>query len=142
MKLNSVGVDLAKSVFQLSFTDNKYRIRSRKRLSRPQMHKFVMTHEPVHLVMEACATSHYWGRLALQHGHQVTLLHASYVRPYVRRNKTDSADADALIRAVQDTDLKPVPVKSEAHQEPYRHYTVSASDGNQHGLQTLIQHEP
>eukprot|EP00752_Nemacystus_decipiens_P017190 g15399.t1 len=62
--------------------------------------------------MEACATSHYWGRLAQSHGHKVTLLHANYVRPYVRRNKTDSADADALLQAVQNPELNPVPVKS------------------------------
>lgn len=116
MELNPVSVDLAKSVFQLSFANNRYRITDRKRLSRRQMHRFVITHEPVHLIMEACATSHYWGRLAQHHGHQVTLLHANYVRPYVRRNKTDSADADALLQAVQDHELKPVPVKSENHQ--------------------------
>ena len=70
----------------------------------------------MHLVMEACATSHYWGRIAVGLGHQVTLLHAKYVKPYVRRNKTDAADADALIQAIQDHDLKPVPIKSESRQ--------------------------
>ena len=116
MQLNSVSVDLAKSVFLLSFGDSHYRIKNRKRLSRAQMHKFVMTHKPIHLIMEACATGHYWGRLAQPHGHQVTLLHAGYVRADVRRNKTDSADADALMRAVQDNDLKPIPVKRKSHQ--------------------------
>ncbi len=72
MELNPVSVDLAKSVFQLSFADKRYRIQNRKRLSRTQMHKFVITHEPVHLIMEACATGHYWGRLAQSHGHRVT----------------------------------------------------------------------
>ena len=66
--------------------------------------------------MEACSTAHYWSRIAMQHDHQVKLLHAHYVRPYVRRNKTDSADADALFQADQDRDLKPVPVKNE-HQQ-------------------------
>ena len=59
MELNPVGIDLAKSVFQLSFADRKHQIHMRKRISRSQMHKFILTHEPVHLVMEACATSHY-----------------------------------------------------------------------------------
>ena len=116
MQLNAVAVDLAKSVFQLAFADQKLRITKRRQYSRTQMHKFLMTHEPIHLIMEACATSHYWGRLAESLGHKVTLLHAVYVRPYVRRNKTDSADADALLRAVQDRDLKPIPIKSEQHQ--------------------------
>jgi transposase len=66
--------------------------------------------------MEACATAHYWARVAEQYGHRVKLLHAHYVRPYVRRNKTDSADADALLQADQDRELKPVPVKNEYQQ--------------------------
>ncbi len=116
MELNPVSVDLAKSVFQVSLADRQYRIQSRKRLSRTQFRKFICTQAPMQLIMEACATSHYWGRFAREQGHQVTLLHPNYVKPYVRRNKTDSADADALLRAVQDPELKPVPVKSEAHQ--------------------------
>lgn len=116
MELNPVAVDLAKSVFQLSLADTKYRVQSRKRLSRAQFRKFICTQAPLHLVMEGCATSHYWGRFAQSQGHQVTLLHPNYVKPYVRRNKTDSADADALLRAVQDPELKPIPVKSEDHQ--------------------------
>ena len=59
--------------------------------------------------MEACATAHHWARTARSHGHDPYLLHAQYVRPYVRRNKTDAADADALLRARRDPDLKPVP---------------------------------
>ena len=116
MKLNLVGIDLSKSVFQLSITDKRRRIVSRKRLSRSQFRRWLATNEPMHLVMEACGTSHYWGRTATALGHQVTLLHAKYVKAYVRRNKTDAADADALVRAVQDDDLMPVPIKSEAHQ--------------------------
>ena len=62
--------------------------------------------------MEACATAHHWARTARRLGHEPCLLHAQYVRPYVRRNKTDAADADALLRARRDPDLQPVPVKS------------------------------
>ena len=116
MKLNLVGIDLSKCVFQLSITASKHRIVSRKRLSRSQFRRWLVTTEPMHLVMEACGTSHYWGRTASALGHEVTLLHAKYVKAYVRRNKTDAADADALIQAIQDHDLKPIPVKSEAHQ--------------------------
>ncbi len=116
MKLTPVGIDLSKSVFQLSIADVRYRIVERKRLSRPQFHRWLVTSVPQRLVMEACGTSHYWSRVAQESGHEVVLLHANYVRPYVRRNKTDSADADALLQAVQDTTLKPVPVKSEQHQ--------------------------
>ena len=116
MELTPVGVDLSKSVFQLSIADAKHGVVERRRLSRSQFHRWLATSEPAHLVMEACGTSHYWGRTAGEQGHRVTLLHAGYVKAYVRRNKTDAADADALIQAVRDPDLKPVPVKSE-HQQ-------------------------
>ncbi len=116
MQLNPVGVDLSKSVFQLSIADEYRHVVARKRLSRRQFHRWLGTHEPVQLVMEACGTSHHWGRLAQAFGHQVVLLHANYVKPYVRRNKTDAADADALLQAIQDRTLKPIPVKSEEHQ--------------------------
>ena len=116
MKLNLVGVDLSKSIFQLSIANNNNRIVSRKRLSRTQFRRWLSTREPNLLVMEACGTSHYWARVASDFGHQVSLLHPKYVKPYVRRNKTDAADADALVRAAQDTDLIPVPIKTEDHQ--------------------------
>lgn len=116
MKLNAVGVDLSKSVFQLSITGSSDRIVDRKRLSRTGFQRWLATTESVHLVMEACGTSHHWGRTARHHGHRVTLLHARYVKAYVRRSKTDAADADALIQAVRDPDLKPIPVKSEQQQ--------------------------
>jgi len=114
--ITTIGVDLSKSVFQLSLADSNHRIVSRKRLNRNQFSRFLATGEPVRLVMEACSTAHYWSRVAVQDGHRTKLLHAHYVRPYVRRNKTDSADADALLQADQDRELKPVPVKNE-HQQ-------------------------
>lgn len=116
MKCTTIAVDLSKSVFQISLADRKHRIFDRRRLSRAQFSRFLATSEPVRLVMEACSTAHYWSRVAIQHGHRVKLLHAHYVRPYVRRNKTDAADADALLQADQDRELKPVPLKNE-HQQ-------------------------
>ena len=116
MQSTTIAIDLAKSVFQISVADASRRIVRRQRLSRPQFERFIVHTPPAHLVMEGCALAHHWGRLATQHGHQVTLLHARYVRVYVRRNKTDSADADALIRASGDSELKPIAVKS-VHQQ-------------------------
>ena len=116
MELNAVGVDLSKSVFQLSITNPSGRITSRRKLSRTGFQRWLASSEPAHLVMEACGTSHYWGRTAQAFGHHVTLLHAHYVKAYVRRSKTDAADADALLQAVRDMDLKPIPVKSEQQQ--------------------------
>lgn len=112
----TIGIDLAKSVFQISIANGVGRIVERRRLSRSQFQR-ILTRQPASLlVMEACASAHYWARTAQAQGHQVMLLHPRYVRPYVRRNKTDAADADALTRAVRDPDLKPVPVKSPDQQ--------------------------
>ena len=113
MAISVVGVDLSKSVFQISLADTKHHVVDRKRLSRAQFHRFLAQTEPVRLVMEACGTSHYWGRTAQSLGHEVKLLHAKYVKAYVRRTKTDSADADALILADNDKSLHPIPVKPE-----------------------------
>lgn len=116
MKSTTIAIDLAKSVFQVSTADGSRRIIKRQRLSRSQFEKMISTTPAAQLVMEGCASAHHWGRVAQRHGHQVKLLHPLYVRPYVRRNKTDAADADALVRASADPDLKPIAVKSE-HQQ-------------------------
>ncbi len=116
MKSTTIGIDLAKSVFQVSVADEHRHIIKRQRLSRSQFQRFLAHTPPARLVMEGCASAHHWGRLALSQGHEVKLLHAGYVRAYVRRNKTDAADADALVRADADPDLKPIPVKP-THQQ-------------------------
>ena len=95
MAISVVGVDLSKSVIQISLADSQRHILARKRLSRSQFHRFLLQSAPVRLVMEACGTSNYWGRTAKSHGHKVKMLHAKYVKAYVRRTKTDAADADA-----------------------------------------------
>ena len=73
MTISVVGVDLSKSVFQLSLADAKHHVVDRKRLSRAQFHRFLAQTEPVRLVMEACGTSNHWGRTAQSLGHEVTL---------------------------------------------------------------------
>jgi transposase len=112
MNATTIGVDVSKSVFQLSLANQAGRVVERRRLSRQQYERFLAEQPPAEIVMEACGTAHHWARTAREHGHGPYLLHAQYVRPYVRRNKTDAADADALLRARRDSDLKPVPVKS------------------------------
>ena len=111
MHTNTIAVDLAKSVFQVSFANKADRIIDRKRLTRSQFERLIVTHEPTTIVMEACASAHHWCRFASEHGHHTKQLHPFYVKPYVRRNKTDAADADALIRANKDPHLLPVPTK-------------------------------
>lgn len=112
MDTSTVGVDLAKSRFELAVADGEYRIQYRARLTRTQFSRFFGNHPASVVVMEACGSAHHWARTLQAQGHQVRLLPAQYVRAYVKRNKTDAADAGALIEAARCAELHPVPVKS------------------------------
>jgi transposase len=111
MNATTVAVDLAKTVFELAVADAQWHVVSRHRLNRAQFGRFLAQTPSTHVVMEACGTAHYWGRVAQQHGHGVTLVPPAYVRPYVRRNKTDRADAEAILEAVRSGQVPSVPVK-------------------------------
>ena len=111
MDAMTVAVDLAKSVFEVAIANAQWRVMERRRLTRARFTRFVADTPPTHVVMEACGTAHYWGRLAQEHGHRVTLVPPAYVRPYVRRNKTDRADAEAILEAVRSGEVPAVPVK-------------------------------
>lgn len=113
----TVAVDLAKTVFQVVIANRAGRITQRHRFSRSQFAAFLRASVPTHVVMEACGTAHYWGRLAQAVGHRVTLLPPRYVRPYVRRDKSDRADAEALLEALRNPAISPVPVKSVDQQQ-------------------------
>lgn len=112
MDTTTVGVDLAKSRFELAVADGGYRIQRRARLTRSQFAGFFGNHPRSLVVMEACGSAHHWARTLQAQGHQVRLLPAQYVRAYVKRNKTDAADAGALIEALRCAEIRPVPVKS------------------------------
>ncbi len=111
MDATTVAVDLAKTVFELAIANAHWRIVSRQRLNRASFARFLAQTSPTHVVMEACGMAHYWGRVAQQYGHRVTLVPPAYVRPYVRRNKTDRADAEAILEAVRSGEMPSVPVK-------------------------------
>lgn len=117
MHTTTVGVDLAKSCFQLAVADERYRIVKRARLTRRRFEAFFAQHPRSLFVLEACGSSQYWGRRIAALGHEVHLLPAQYVRAYVRRNKTDAADAAALIEASRCPDIRPVPVKTVDQQQ-------------------------
>lgn len=117
MDATTIGVDLAKSVFELALANGVWRVIGRKRLTRSQFERFLAGQPSAHLVMEACGTAHYWARRARDLGHRVTLLPPHYVRPYVRRNKTDRTDAEALLEAVRSGGILPVTIKTVAQQE-------------------------
>lgn len=112
MQHTTIAVDLAKSVFEVAVSQRVGRVAKRQRLTRGQFARFVRESEPATFVMEACGTAHFWGREAKARGHEVVLLPPHAVRPYVPRNKTDGADAKALLEAVRNEAIRPVPVKS------------------------------
>jgi transposase len=111
-----IGVDLAKNVFQLALANKQHHVTHSKRLNRTQFHAFFVQHPPTQVVMESCGTAHYWARTLRAMGHQVRLLPAQHVRPYVRRNKTDANDAIALVEAARNRQIMAVPIKTEYQQ--------------------------
>jgi transposase len=117
MHSSTVAVDLAKNVFELAVSDGEGKIGERLRLSRPRFASFFVHRAPCRVLMEACGTAHYWARRISAQGHVVQLLPAQYVRQYVRRNKTDRADAAALIEAARCAEIQAVPVKSLEQQQ-------------------------
>jgi transposase len=117
MDATTVAVDLAKDVFEVALANRAGRIVERKRLNRRQFARFVDGLEAgTTVVMEGCGTAHYWGRRAQVRGAVVRLLPVQYVRPYVRRNKTDRTDAEALLEAHRCGGIQPVPVKTVEQQ--------------------------
>ncbi len=111
-----IGVDLAKTVFEIAVSEAPGVVTARRRLSRPGFRRFLASHAPAEILLEACGSAHHWGREAQQCGHQVRLLHPADVARYRDGNKTDRADATALLEAVRNTALTPVPVKSVEQQ--------------------------
>ena len=117
MDATTVAIDLAKEVFQVALANRAGRVVDRQRFTRRQFERFVDTLvEDTDVIMESCGTSHYWGRRMQARGLRVQLLPVQYVRPYVRRNKTDRADTDALLEAARCGDIRPVPVKTVEQQ--------------------------
>lgn len=108
----SVAVDLSKSVFQLAVADSNWRIIETHRLTRTQFERWFVNRLVGLVIMEACGSAHHWARWLALLGVEVKLLPAKYVRAYVKRNKTDAADAAALLEAARASDIVPVRVKS------------------------------
>lgn len=116
MDATTVGIDLAKNVFEIAIANERGQILERQRLSRARFDRFFVNRPACRIVMEACGSAHHHARRLSSQGHDVLLLPAQYARAYVRRNKTDAADAAALIEAARCPDIRPVPVKSPDQQ--------------------------
>ena len=101
MEVSTIGLDLAKNVFQIHGVDASGRIVIRRAIRRSQVLPFFAKLPPCIVGIEACGTSHHWARELLSLGHDVRLMPPAYVKPYVKRSKTDAADAAAICEAVQ-----------------------------------------
>ncbi len=115
-EVTTIGLDLAKSVFQVHGVDASGKPVIRRQLKRSQVLAFFRKLPPCLVGMEACATSHYWAREIAKLGHEVRMMPARYVKAYVKRNKNDAADAEAICEAVTRPTMRFVPIKTPEQQ--------------------------
>lgn len=116
MKITTIGLDLAKSVFQVHGVDERGKVALKKQLKRAQMLPFFANLPACLVGMEACASAHYWARKLQGLGHTAKLMPPQYVKPYVKSNKNDAADAEAICEAVGRPNMRFVAVKSASQQ--------------------------
>lgn len=112
MKLSTVGIDLAKNVFQVHGIDQRGKVLLKKQLRRDQMATFFVNLPPCLVGMEACGSAHHWARKLQAMGHTVRLMAPQFVKPYVKTNKNDAADAEAICEAVTRPNMRFVPIKN------------------------------
>ena len=127
--ITTIGLDIAKSVFQVHCVDCNGRVVIRRQLKRRYVLAFFEKLAPCLIGIEACASSHHWSRQLLALGHTVRLMPPSYVKPYVKRQKNDAADAEAICEAVSRANMRFVPTKTPEQQSglvlhPTRHLFI------------------
>ena len=116
MEITTIGLDIAKRVFQAHGADATGKAVLRRKLQRAEVLTFFASLPPCLVGIEACSTAHHWAREIRTLGHEVRLMPASYVKPYVKRGKTDAADAEAICEAVTRPTMRFVPVKTAEQQ--------------------------
>ena len=112
MKITTVGIDLAKNVFQIHAVNEHGKTVLKKQLKRDQVAEFFVNLPPCLIGMEACGSAHYWARKLVSLGHTVKLMAPQFVKPYVKTNKNDAADAEAICEAVARPNMRFVPIKN------------------------------
>ena len=115
-EVSIIGLDLAKNVIQAHGAAADGAVVFRRKLTRAQLLKFIAAQPPCAVAMEACAISHRWGRAIGDLGHEVRLISPAYVKPFVKRQKNDMADAEAIAKAASQPTMRFVAVKSESQQ--------------------------
>ncbi|OUJ01122.1 IS110 family RNA-guided transposase [Acetobacter cibinongensis] len=116
MKDTMIGVDLAKNVFQVHVASLTGEVRFRKKVRYPQFLQFMASQPPTLVVLEACGSAHYWARELMNAGHEVKLITSQYVSPFVKGQKNDAGDAEAIVIAAQQPEMRFVAPKTEAQQ--------------------------
>src|ERR1700726_4666465 len=116
MQITTIGLDIAKNVFQVHGIDTMEKVVVRKQLRRSQVIGFFAALPPCLIGMEACASAHYWARESTKLGHEVRLMPAKDVKAYLKRNKNDAADATAICEAVRRPTMRFVPIKTPEQQ--------------------------
>jgi transposase len=117
MKITTIGLDIAKSIFHVFGVNQAGRQVQKKQLKRKQVLMYFANLEPCLVAMEACGGAHYWAREFMALGHQVRLIAPQYVKPYVKGNKNDYNDAEAIAEAAQRPTMRFVPIKSVEQQD-------------------------
>lgn len=116
MNVTTVGIDLAKNIFQIHGVDEHGKVVLKKQLKRDQVPGFFANMQPCLIGMEACGSAHHWARKLLGFGHDVRLMAPQFVKPYVKTNKNDAADAEAICEAVARPNMRFVPIKNVGQQ--------------------------
>src|SRR6516162_4321716 len=114
--VTTIGLDIAKSVFQVHGIDAEGKVVVRRQLKRARVIAFFSKLPPCLIGIEACASSHHWARELQALGYEVRLMPPAYVKPYVKRQKNDAADAEAICEAVQRPSMRFVPIKAPESQ--------------------------
>lgn len=116
MKFTTVGIDLAKNVFQIHSMDERGKAVQKKQLKRDQMATFFVKLPPCFIGMEACGSAHHWARKRQEMGHTVCLVAPQFIKPCVKSTKIDAADAEAIREAVGRPNMRFVPIKNMEQQ--------------------------
>lgn len=140
MNITTIGIDLAKSVFQVHAADAKGKKLFSKKMNRNQLLEFMVTLSPCVLGMEACGGAHYWAREFVKLGHEVRLMSPQYVKPYIKTNKSDKNDAEGICEAVTRPHMRFVPIKTLAQQDMKLLHTIrSRLVGNKTALSNQVR---
>ena len=129
MQITTVGLDISKHVFQIHAVDRSGVVVAQRRLRRSELLRFFEQLEPCLIGIEACGTSHHWARELMALGHEVKLMPPTYVKPYVKGNKNDAADAEAICEAVTRPTMRFVPIKGIQQQAVLAMHRVRSGSG-------------